>query len=215
MDIIETLKQTLETQKISVRRFAESTGIPMDRVYKWLQGKGTPKSEDTLAITRWLQSEKVPNGILEEQKFEYTTNYSKAATATDHNDPPKDMLERLIQSNFLLAQAANTKAEADKVKAETDKINAEATLRMVSNAERLTELVQSDLNVGKETEQAAFAIRAELLELQARLNTKDGLSSTLEEARAKVNTAFFEMKKETKEDHSGSGAHKSGKKSLA
>lgn len=111
-------------------------------------------------------------------------------------EPLQNLLEKLINSNYLLAQANNTKAEADKIKAEADRINAEATMKIVATTEKLTDLVKADSDAQKGTDSTAFAIRAELLELQARLNKSDGLSRSLGEARSKVNRVFAEMKKD-------------------
>lgn len=64
------------------------------------------------------------------------TEKQDTQTEKPNNSPNfgySDLLEKLINSNYLLAQASNTKASADKIKAETERINAEATLRMVAN----------------------------------------------------------------------------------
>lgn len=44
----------MEKRNVSVYKFSKETGIPKERIYKWLQGKGKPKLEDSAAITKWL-----------------------------------------------------------------------------------------------------------------------------------------------------------------
>lgn len=60
MSIVEKIKQKLESDNLSVPKMAELTGIPKDRIYKWLQEKGSPKGEDENIIQHWLQLEIIP-----------------------------------------------------------------------------------------------------------------------------------------------------------
>lgn len=60
MNLVEKIKEKLEKENLSVPKMAEMVGIPKDRIYKWLQEKGSPKGEDEKIINTWLGVELVP-----------------------------------------------------------------------------------------------------------------------------------------------------------
>lgn len=49
-NILDELKQT----GASVLKISKETGIPANRMYKWYEGKGTPKYEDVQILKAWL-----------------------------------------------------------------------------------------------------------------------------------------------------------------
>jgi hypothetical protein len=53
--LLQRLKKELEKRNVSVPKFQEQTGIPKDRVYKWLKrGTGKVDHEDAVLIENWL-----------------------------------------------------------------------------------------------------------------------------------------------------------------
>lgn len=55
--LVEILSNKLAEKNISVYKFSKDIGIPKERIYKWQQGKGFPKSEDVELITTWLKEQ--------------------------------------------------------------------------------------------------------------------------------------------------------------
>ena len=193
MKQIQEIRDIIKENGYSVAQIAREAGVIYGRLDSWVRDRAKPKADDLAKLQKWISNFK---GIPE--KNELTEAHEGAV-------PSQSLLEKLIDSNHLLAQATNTKAEADK-------INAEANLRIVANAERLTNMVQSNLNAVGGNNEVALSIRAELLELQAQMRLKDGLSKSLGEARSEVNTAFFEVRKDRSEGRNVPDAGKSDKK---
>jgi hypothetical protein len=58
----------MEKRKIKVPVFAKQTGIPKDRVYKWLQQGNNPKAEDEKKIAGWIDGEKRMEKVPQNEK---------------------------------------------------------------------------------------------------------------------------------------------------
>lgn len=103
------LKAELKKRKMSVPEFQEETGIPKDRVYKWLK-RDTDKigHEDANIIEKWIngQLDNVPHGTLK----------NTGNQVTDQS------LNNLTESNRVLAEANKTLAEANKTLAEANHV---------------------------------------------------------------------------------------------
>lgn len=76
------VKLLREKLGISQQELAAKTGIPKDRIAKWEQGKGRPKSEDT-AILLSLVEEDVPHGTSKESQKTLQALMDKIAAQED------------------------------------------------------------------------------------------------------------------------------------
>lgn len=67
---------------LSQQQLADKTGIPKDRIGKWEQGKGNPKSEDSQILLNFFATykseEQVPHETGKKQKHIATRNHLKA-----------------------------------------------------------------------------------------------------------------------------------------
>lgn len=54
MDFIAAIREHLAAKDVKVPRFADATGIPKNRIYKWLDGKGKPKKPDEDTLRKYL-----------------------------------------------------------------------------------------------------------------------------------------------------------------
>lgn len=88
---------------MSVLKMSKETGIPSYRIYKWIDGKGKPKAEDTSTLEKWLNGnlDIVPN---EKQKF-----------VSNPNDPA------YLAGQLAMAERFIARLEADHADARSDK----------------------------------------------------------------------------------------------
>jgi len=67
MELITTKQflNILEKSGVSIYEFSKQYGIPKERIYKWKQGKGQPKSDDLRIINSFIEKlgEQVPREI--------------------------------------------------------------------------------------------------------------------------------------------------------
>lgn len=71
------VKDLREKHNLSQQELSEKTGIPRDRIAKWEQGKGNPKSEDYNILSAFfaaLTLEDVPRGTYVEQRMNHKLN---------------------------------------------------------------------------------------------------------------------------------------------
>lgn len=59
-ELVVTLLKELKKRDVKIPRFSKETGIPKDRIYKWLQEGNNPKADDEKKITAWIKMEKPP-----------------------------------------------------------------------------------------------------------------------------------------------------------
>ena len=85
---------------VSLLKISKQTGIPVNRMYKWYEGKGSPKHEDVQILRQWLgkNAEKVPHEAP-----------TKMAVVS------QDAVVKLIESNKILAEANADLAAAHKL----------------------------------------------------------------------------------------------------
>lgn len=82
MDIIEKIKQ----KGFSPKEVSEGSGIPLPRVYKWMQGKSSPKAEDSRILEKFLQSYTVKDNTEPIEMPETVANLSHSVkTVTETN----------------------------------------------------------------------------------------------------------------------------------
>jgi SOS-response transcriptional repressor LexA len=61
--LVVKLFEAIKSNRLSVPKFSSDTGIPKDRVYKWMQEATSPKADDEATIRAWLlKMEKTPRG---------------------------------------------------------------------------------------------------------------------------------------------------------
>ena len=64
--LVARLKEELKKRKVSVRKFEGQTGIPQDRVYKWLKRTtGKIDHADAVIVENWLSGnlDNIPNDL--------------------------------------------------------------------------------------------------------------------------------------------------------
>ena len=105
MQLIERVKRKIEKESLSVLTMSKETGIPAYRIYKWIDGKGNPKTEDAGKLEKWLNEnlDKVPNHAEKKGSDPNESAYLAGQLA---------MAERLIAK----LEASNEEAKADKNK---------------------------------------------------------------------------------------------------
>jgi hypothetical protein len=105
MQIIERINDKLSKESKSVLKMSKETGIPSYRIYKWIDGKGNPKTEDAAILEQWL------NGNLD-----IVPNKSGYMVA-DPNDPAY-LAGQLAMAERLIAklEESHEEAKADKNK---------------------------------------------------------------------------------------------------
>lgn len=94
-NILDELKGT----GASVLKISKETGIPANRMYKWYEGKGSPKYEDVQILRKWLNklSEEVTN-VVEEPQISYKGSDDRLAALIKSN-------QDLAESNKALARS--------------------------------------------------------------------------------------------------------------
>jgi phage repressor protein C with HTH and peptisase S24 domain len=111
MNIVEGLRLHLEKEKLTVKEVASVIGIPAPRIYKWLQGESSPKTDDAETLKQYLFVRKSSNGesgieevqtkrpvklhFLFTEKRIYPANQEQedAGTITTYNNSPSIILE--------------------------------------------------------------------------------------------------------------------------
>lgn len=96
-ELVVTLLKELKKREVKIPRFSKETGIPKDRIYKWIQEGNNPKADDEKKITAWIKMEKPPlHENMEEQRGEPGT----MAEALEIIKQQNAFLQRLIESNL-------------------------------------------------------------------------------------------------------------------
>lgn len=57
MQLIDQIRKELKDKGVSVLKLSNETGISAYKIYKWLDGKATPKHEDSKKLEQWLRNE--------------------------------------------------------------------------------------------------------------------------------------------------------------
>jgi len=113
--LINRLWDTIQQRNSSVAKFADETGIPVDRVYKW-KSKGThPKAEDSKKIEGWIKGihpDIVPHGTKSGTVDEIFLNGPVKLTAQEYVDTLKADKKRLEEDNKQLQGVINVSLQA-------------------------------------------------------------------------------------------------------
>lgn len=88
---------------MSVLTMSKETGIPAYRIYKWIDGKGKPKADDTSTLEEWLSDnlDKVQN--------------NRVKNVSNPNDPA------YLAGQLAMAERLIAKLESDHEEAKADK----------------------------------------------------------------------------------------------
>ena len=86
------IRELRNTLNISQQELANRTGIPKDRIAKWEQGKGKPKTDDDKILEEFFKENVPRNTHVEEPEEKYIT--SKGVTVIDTQAGAKDYLAR-------------------------------------------------------------------------------------------------------------------------
>lgn len=103
MDIAKLLADYLETNNLKVPAIARSTGIPGDRIRKWLKGTKPSKLEDYEKIGKLLgiKMESVPHETMDPYELENKIFYKDM---TKPIDPASKLIDTLIYTNKQLVE---------------------------------------------------------------------------------------------------------------
>lgn len=144
---VEGLKEFLKKNGISVVRLSKNTGIPQDRIYSWLRGKGNPKAEDQKILDGVMGIGITPN----ELETKKPTSNDAGEVIADPQIPGmyQDIVRELIESSK--AQRVLIQSQADISKALLEE---RQLIRDTANA--AIELA------GKATSPAIFATKSEV-----------------------------------------------------
>lgn len=93
-ELIVTLLNELKKREVKIPRFSKETGIPKDRVYKWIQEGNNPKADDEKKIISWIKMEKSP---LPQKAEEEKTTLTEALEIIKQQNA---FLQRLVESNL-------------------------------------------------------------------------------------------------------------------
>lgn len=109
MQKTEDILKYIKEKDINVLELSRKTNIPSARIYKWLKGKGNPKSEDLEKLKAWKVS------ILEEVPHEkLTTDVEEALKQNLPGDEiTKQILLNLSESHKDLSAAHKELAESN------------------------------------------------------------------------------------------------------
>lgn len=109
-ELVVTLLKELKKREVKIPRFSKETGIPKDRIYKWIQEGNNPKADDEKKINAWIKMEKPPlHQNTEEHKGEPGTLAEALAIIKQQNA----FLQDLVKSNLAgLSRDVNNNAAA-------------------------------------------------------------------------------------------------------
>lgn len=154
MQLIERVKEKISKESMSVLTLSKETGIPAYRIYKWIDGKGNPKSEDTGKLEEWLNAslDKVQNG-----EAKKGSNPNEAAYLAGKLETKEEVIaekEKRIQE--IEARRLDALALAEKMESHYNDMKAivEKNLNIIitnlgQNQENLLDLMQQTNVVGQ------------------------------------------------------------------
>jgi hypothetical protein len=97
--LIDIVKETMKERKMNPRHLSKATGIPADRIYKWMQRGLNPKAEDAEKLKAWISSK---DDVVNVPRGKHASNYTEQA------------LMNLTESNRLMAKSNADLAESHK-----------------------------------------------------------------------------------------------------
>jgi predicted transcriptional regulator len=97
LQIVEQIREKLQTKGLSVLKMSNEVGISAYKIYKWLDGKGKPKHEDAVKIGKWL------GGNVEVIPIEE----AKAKQGNGQPDDLPTLLSQLMQKQNQLMEMQN------------------------------------------------------------------------------------------------------------
>jgi transcriptional regulator with XRE-family HTH domain len=112
----ENLRKVREERNISVPQLSAILQIKQDRIYKWEQGKASPKYQDRLIVEQWMADENwinIPNStnIPGDEKTDSDTNSLSEALSIIRNQT--EFLQQVVRSSLIsLSNDVNSNAAA-------------------------------------------------------------------------------------------------------
>lgn len=122
-EVIKRLKEKYDAGEFKMPALAEATGIPANRIHKWIQGHGNPKVKDHALIEQWL------DGTL--QLVPRETSGKPEINGS--------VIAGLVESNRMLAEANLNYSIANKTLAEN-------TQRLINRMDNRPALIERDLS---------------------------------------------------------------------
>lgn len=118
-DIIDEIR----AKGVSVLKISKETGIPANRMYKWYEGKGSPKHEDVLILRKWLgqKVEEVPHGTAKSSDLTSLIESNKALSESNKS-LAKSHEELVLMMKASLTQAVPEQQVGAVVQTLTDAI---------------------------------------------------------------------------------------------
>jgi hypothetical protein len=147
---VEDILKIIKDQRLNVLEISRKSGIPSSRIYKWLDGKGNPKTEDSEKLQNWAVSnlEEVPreNKSVKDDRIpeEKSTVLNEGQTEYKRTN----ILEKIIH-DLVSSSASQTRANEEQAKA--NRIQAEANERNERNKERMITMIESTAGADRYT----------------------------------------------------------------
>lgn len=162
----------IKERNLNVLEIARNSGIPSSRIYKWLDGKGQPKLEDSEKLLKWAKKnlDNVPRAP-QEDGIGITMEEEEHTYKKTEPNQSKD-------SGILTLQALVNLTESNKQLAESNHSLSRSHERLVNMVQKSTGDGQSEIPV------SVSAKIADFLELIAELGTGKKIWKSKEEALA-------------------------------
>lgn len=157
--ITEEIKKARTQRGLSALQLAEILEVPVDRVYKWEQGKGAPKYEDRKKVQAWLTGKdwnNVPRAAKEPGKAQ-----ASGDAVLQEGDFVKAIIA-LTESNKGLVETNLTVTSTNQVIADTNALLAQ---KLVDQNPTAIE----DRHTFDETVAMVIALRESLIELSSHM----------------------------------------------
>jgi DNA-binding phage protein len=105
--VVEQLRERHEAKRGYVSLIADNTGIPRDRIYQWIKGRGLPRLDDAVAVAKAI--EEVDN--LDAMTYTTTVSSTKVAKTKEPVQHQPSNLEQRVAD--LEKDLATIKAQLD------------------------------------------------------------------------------------------------------
>lgn len=109
--LIVNLLDELKKRNVKIPQFSKDTGIPKDRVYKWIQEGNNPKADDEKKIIAWIKEEKPPQENSKAEKYPEAVDHLAEAIAIIKKQ--NDFMQKMLESSLVdLSRDVNNNAAA-------------------------------------------------------------------------------------------------------
>lgn len=111
MQSVRDILDIIKLKGHNVQEISRKTGIKADKIYKWLEGKGTPRHEDGEKIKEWANNnlEKIPKKRYEKNEDLTIVNERDAEyRRISREDKLLDLVKSQQESILLLSRQVDT-----------------------------------------------------------------------------------------------------------